>query len=88
MVTGRAVGKATDARWRDACLALDRAHAALLGIVAGLPPERLADRVGSADNPALGTGTTTALMVAGIAEHDAYHCGQIALLKRALSARS
>ncbi|MBA2293266.1 MAG: DinB family protein [Gemmatimonadales bacterium] len=81
------VGEPTEARWREACFALDRAHAALLGIVAALPPERLGDRVGTGDEPELGTGTTMALMIAGIAEHDAYHCGQVAILKRAITAR-
>ncbi len=79
-----AVGRATDSRWAAALIDLDQAHAALCAIVAALPPERLGERVGTADDPALGTGTSFALMVAGIAEHDAYHCGQIALLKRAM----
>lgn len=81
-----AVGELTEPRWREACLALDRAHGALLGIMATLPPERLADRVGRTHEPALGTAPTMALMIAGIAEHDAYHCGQVAILKRALRA--
>ena len=78
------VASPTDANWTAALVDLDSAHAALLATVASLPVERLDDIVGSADDPALGTGTTCAMMIAGIAEHDAYHCGQIALLLRAL----
>jgi hypothetical protein len=37
--------------------------------------------------PALGTGVTVAAMLAGLARHDGYHGGQIAILKRALAAR-
>lgn len=83
-----AVGEPSEARWAQACLDLDRAHAALLSIVAALSPTRLADRVGDIDEPSLGTAPSVALMVAGIAEHDAYHCGQVAMLKRAIRARS
>lgn len=79
-----AVGRTSTTRWVAALVDLDQAHAALLAIVAALPPERLRARVGEEGDPALGTGTSFALMIAGIAEHDAYHCGQIALLKKAM----
>ncbi|MGH7727059.1 MAG: DinB family protein [Candidatus Eiseniibacteriota bacterium] len=39
-------------------------------------------------DPALGTGVITRVMIHGVAQHDAYHGGQIALLKKAAAARA
>jgi uncharacterized damage-inducible protein DinB len=45
--------------------------------------ERLGGSVSDRD-PALGTGTTHRAMVHGLVQHNAYHSGQIALLRKAL----
>lgn len=82
-----AVGRPTAARWDAAQADLAAAHAGLLAVLERLPAARLRERVGTADDPPLGTGPTMAIMLAGIAEHDAYHTGQIVLLKKALAAR-
>jgi uncharacterized damage-inducible protein DinB len=79
-----AVGKVSREVWTAALQRLDEVHEELLAQVATLDPARLDSRVGTTTEPAVGTGVTVAGMIAGLGEHDAYHCGQIALLKRAL----
>ncbi len=44
--------------------------------------ERLSTIVGAERNPALGTGYTFETMVIGLFQHNAYHGGQISLLKK------
>jgi uncharacterized damage-inducible protein DinB len=80
-------GGDAESAWAAARRALDEAHADLLRLVQRLPAARLSDRIGDLREPALGTGVTVAVMLAGLAQHDAYHGGQIAILKRALAAR-
>jgi len=70
--------------WRHACSRLAAARDGLLGRLAAAPVQRLGERVGDARDPAAGTGLTFAETLLGVAEHNAYHGGQIALLKRAL----
>jgi hypothetical protein len=70
--------------WDEANARLAAAHAGLLRRLAAFPEERLYERFGGERVPALGTGVTFAEMAIGVAEHNAYHGGQIALLKRAL----
>jgi len=40
--------------------------------------------VGPSREAGLGTGVSVAVMLHGIIQHDAYHAGQMALLKKAL----
>lgn len=74
---------ADDASWDRVGAVLDASHAALVRAVRELSPERLESRVGDNRDPGLGAGVTVAVMLHGIVHHDAYHAGQIALLKRA-----
>ena len=60
------------------------AHAALATAVARLPAERWSEPVGGERDAPLGTGVSHAAMVAGLLQHDAYHGGQIGLLRKAL----
>lgn len=77
------VGEPTEARWAAAREDLARRHAALVAAVEAFPPERLDAVVGETGRDApLGTGVTYALTLRGVAEHMAYHGGQIALLKK------
>lgn len=78
-------GEAASA-WASARQALHEAHADLLGALGDCPEDRLAEMVGTVREPALGTGVPFAIMLLGIAQHDAYHAGQVALLRRALAA--
>ena len=72
-----------EARWRALRDELTAARGALLAAVAAFPPERLNERVGTSDDPAIGEQATFAGMLVGLAEHNAYHGGQITLLRRA-----
>ena len=76
-----------ESAWAAARRSLDEAHSDLLQLVQRLPAGRLSERIGESREPALGTGVTVAAMLAGLAQHDAYHGGQIAILKRALVAQ-
>jgi len=65
--------------WRAAVQSLKDAHRDLAADVAELSDEALKARVAGKDHP-------VTVMIHGIIEHDAYHGGQIAVLKRALEA--
>lgn len=71
----------TEESWRQARAALDAAHGELLQSLAAFRQERLSAAVGSPsrDLP-LGTGVSYRVMLHGLAQHNAYHTGQIALL--------
>jgi len=68
--------------WDDARRTLDAAHDKLATVIVSFPPERLDERVGPNRDAALGTGATYRVMLHGLAQHDAYHTGQIAILVR------
>lgn len=74
---------ATAEAWRDARLALGDANAMVVGAVRTASEAVLASPVGNTRDPVLGSGLTHAAMVRGLAQHHAYHGGQIALLKKA-----
>ena len=74
--------KASEEAWRAALAALEQAHRHLVAIVREAAPARLDERVGTTDDAPLGSGVTYRVMLHGLAQHDAYHTGQIALLKR------
>jgi uncharacterized damage-inducible protein DinB len=74
---------AADEAWDGIGADLDSSHAALVAAVRQLSPDQLEARVGDDREPGLGVGVTVAVMLHGIVQHDAYHAGQIALLKRA-----
>jgi uncharacterized damage-inducible protein DinB len=80
-----AVGDPTPERWRAARDRLEGALATLVEAVGELPPERLDELVGESDYDApLGSGVPVAVMLHGLAQHLAYHGGQIGLLRKAL----
>jgi uncharacterized damage-inducible protein DinB len=66
--------------WRAALAALDEAHAALHERVLALADGQL-------DDPVAGSDPTVRGMLLGVLQHNAYHAGQILLLRRALGAR-
>ena len=77
---------ADDAAWTRLRASLDAARDALLETLGTLPAARLDEPVRSLDNEGgPGESVSVAQMVIGLAEHNAYHGGQIALLKRALA---
>lgn len=72
------VPRATEAAWREAVAAVKRTHDTLVQTVASLPEKHLRDRVP-------GKPYDFYHMLHGIAQHELYHAGQIAILKKALA---
>jgi uncharacterized damage-inducible protein DinB len=70
------VTKPTEAAWRKAVVHAKRTHDALVKTVAGLSDSRLGNRVP-------GKRYDFYHMLHGIAQHELYHAGQIAILKKA-----
>ena len=81
-----AVGAVSPKAWAEALERLRRTHAALTDAVRRLPVERWTERVGGERDAPLGTGVTYWAMLEGLLQHDAYHGGQIGLLRKALGA--
>lgn len=78
------VGEPTAARWRAALAALNASHANLVTIVRRLSDEDLLKPTNDPRNRPLGTGVSYYELLHGIVQHDAYHAGQIAILKKVL----
>jgi uncharacterized damage-inducible protein DinB len=76
------VGEPTAARWRAALAALDESHENLVSVVRDLSDERMLQPTNDPRNRALGTGVSYYELLHGIVQHDAYHAGQIAILKK------
>jgi uncharacterized damage-inducible protein DinB len=79
------VGETTPDLWQAAVNGLDRAHAALVTAIRNLPDAKLFEPTNDPRNRPLGTGVSYYVLLHGIVQHDAYHAGQIAILKKALS---
>jgi uncharacterized damage-inducible protein DinB len=77
------VGEISDAAWTRARETLAEAHAEVVEAIRSLDQDAWQRSVGDLREPALGTGVDTAGMIVGLAQHDAYHIGQIALTRRA-----
>jgi uncharacterized damage-inducible protein DinB len=74
------VPEPTEAAWREAVASAKRTHDTLVETVAGLSEKRLRQRVP-------GKRYDFYHMLHGIAQHELYHAGQIAILKKARTAR-
>ena len=74
------VSTPTEAAWRKAIARTRRTHDTLVKTVAALPDSRLGDRVP-------GKRYDFYHMLHGIAQHELYHAGQIAILKKAQARR-
>jgi len=70
--------------WDRARARLEASLEELASAVAALSDDDLRKPVGPSRDLALGSGVTRAEMVAGVLQHNAYHSGQIALLRKAL----
>jgi len=75
------VPQPTEAAWRDAVAAAKRTHDTLVETVARLSGKRLCDQVP-------GKKYDFYHMLHGIAQHELYHAGQIAILKKTASKRT
>lgn len=76
------VGAVVDERWAAARADLGVAVAGLAARIRTFPEERLSERVGQQRDPALGTGSTYYVTLHGAVQHNLYHAGQIALLRK------
>ncbi|HXX18569.1 MAG TPA: DinB family protein [Candidatus Acidoferrum sp.] len=75
------VWEVSEAAWKRALENLAESHARLRSVVAGLRDEQL-DLV---DQKTSGPDTSRYVVLHGIIQHDLYHAGQIAVLKKALA---
>jgi hypothetical protein len=73
-----------EAQWKATLAFLTARHTALEAAILELDPDRLGTPVGMPGSPSLGTGGSYRTMLHGLLQHDAYHAGQIMLLKKAL----
>ena len=76
------VGDPTPARWQAALEALDASHAHLVSVVQGMSEDDLMKPTDDRRHPPLVTGVSYYELLHGIVQHDAYHAGQIAILKK------
>jgi uncharacterized damage-inducible protein DinB len=68
----------SDAAWREALAQVRRVHEELIAAVAALPDSRLDEVVPGKE----GAHYTFYYMLHGVVQHELYHAGQIALLKK------
>jgi hypothetical protein len=76
------IGQPTDARWREAQADHLRAQRELLDIVRGLPDAALNTKVPGNAAAFVGAGLSITATLWGLVQHDVYHAGQIAILKK------
>lgn len=72
----------TDEEWADAVRQLVTARDVLLAAIGSLSEADLDRMIGTNPEPALATGFSFAGSLEGLAQHNAYHAGQISLLKK------
>lgn len=80
-----AAGEPSEASWRAAVAQLDKSHQDLVAAVRALPESRLHEPTNDARERPLGTGVSYYVLLHGLVQHDVYHAGQIAILKKGLA---
>jgi uncharacterized damage-inducible protein DinB len=78
------IGDPTAEAWAAALAALDDSHAQLVKVVRGMSDEHLLKATNDPRNRPLGTGVSYYQLLHGIVQHDAYHAGQMAIVKKIL----
>jgi len=68
--------------WVETLRSLDESHAALVAYVVAMNNERRAARVAARPGEDARRTLTQRVMIRSLAEHDVYHTGQLALMKR------
>jgi uncharacterized damage-inducible protein DinB len=76
------VGDVSDRRWLEAQEDHRRAQRELLDLVRGLDDDRLSARVPGNSAAFIGAGISLKATLYGLLQHDVYHAGQLALLKK------
>ena len=78
-------GSIDDAAWADVRSHLERRQAELLEAVSGFDPARFDEAVDPKNSKDVDGPVTFRALLSGLAQHSAYHAGQIMLLRKALS---
>jgi uncharacterized damage-inducible protein DinB len=78
-------GEPSERRWQEARQRLQRAHDDLLNTIRALPEEKLYTPTNDPRSKPLGTGVSYYVLLHGIVQHDVYHSGQIAILKKGVA---
>ena len=74
-----------DAAWADVRGRLERRQAELLEALAGFDPDRLDEAVNPKNRKDASGPVSYRALLSGLAQHSAYHAGQIVILRKALS---
>jgi len=72
----------TPEAWSAALRRLEEAHTALISAVRQLPEEKLFEPTNDPRDRETGAGVSYYVLLHGIVQHDVYHAGQIALVKK------
>ena len=72
--------------WEDTVQQVFNSREAVLGVVRELAETDLSKRSGTAQDAAVAGGFSYGGLIEGLAQHNAYHAGQIMLLKRVMRA--
>jgi uncharacterized damage-inducible protein DinB len=80
------IGEATDQRWREAQADHLRAQRDLIDVVRGLSDAQLTAKVPGDTATFIGAGLSVTATLWGLVQHDVYHSGQIAILKKMTAA--
>jgi uncharacterized damage-inducible protein DinB len=75
-------GEPSETRWHEARERLQRAHDDLRSAIRAFPEEKLYTAINDPRSTPLGTGVSYYVLLHGIVQHDVYHAGQIAILKK------
>jgi uncharacterized damage-inducible protein DinB len=75
-------GEVSEARWAEARADSLRAHEELVDLVRRLSDEQLSAKVKGDKTASIGAGLSVKATLYGLLQHDVYHAGQIALLKK------
>lgn len=78
-----AIGDVSDARWRASKDDYFRAHRELIAVLRTLQDAQLDSKVTGDTAAFIGAGISVRATLYGILQHDVYHSGQMALLKKA-----
>ncbi len=78
------VGPPSEDGWRDTLARLEHAQAELVEAIRRFPEPRLSAASNDPRNRPTGTGVSYYVLLHGAVQHDVYHSGQIAILKKAL----
>jgi len=73
-----------DAAWAEVCARLERRQAELLETVAGFDAGRLDEAVDPKNRKDTSGPVSYRALLSGLAQHSAYHAGQIVLLRKAI----